>query len=793
MGKRRTCMMEAIEARLLMAVVTALNNNDSGEGSLRDAIAAATSGDTIDLSHLSGTITLGSELAITKSLTLTGPGAADLSISGNDVTRVFNVAGGASVSMSGLTIAHGGGVSEGGGIYNAGDLTLDHVIVRDNAASDTGNHQVYGGGIRSTGRLSLTDCSVLNNTAGGNTNYYYLEAFGGGIYVDGTSPVSFDRCTIANNSATVSNSSDDADMSEAFGGGIMLWGSNPTTMTNCTVAGNSASVALTGTHAMMAEALGGGIMQSNNGSLAITNCTIARNSAFASSEHHGYSAGGGLLNWSQGGVIVTNSIIADNSAAYNPDTDNAGYSVITSGGHNILGAAADAVTFVNGVNGDIVGTIDAPIDVKLGQLSDNGGATMTLGLLDNSPAINAGTSTGAPATDQRGHSRNGAVDIGSFESGPVNNAPVFSSTAIITATSGSAYSYNVGATDLDGDLLTISATTELPSWLSLKDNGDGSALLTGTPTNADAGNVNVTLRVTDGVAHADQSFAIAVGAINHAPAMSPEPDSATMSGTPFQKIVHANDPDDDSVIITVVSKPDWMTVTDNGDGSATITGTPGVGAGGANALVLKANDGHVDSDPRTYNINVVVPRFQLANRVLAISGTTGDDTIQAWQKGNQVRVIHNGVIRNFPLTAIDVVELYGFDGNDNLSVNVKSLSGYILAGAGNDTLTGGDEVDVLSGGGGKDVLYGGGGDDRLNGFSGNDRLDGGSGDDRLFGGDGNDVLVGGSGIDRFVGEAGDDVFYARNNDVDILEGGDGTDLADKDLEDVLIDAIGTLT
>jgi len=86
-------------------------------------------------------------------------------------------------------------------------------------------------------------------------------------------------------------------------------------------------------------------------------------------------------------------------------------------GHNLIGASAGGDGFVNGVNGDQVGTLAVPIDAHLGPLQNNGGPTLTHALLTGSPAINAGDNTGAPATDQRGFPRivGGIIDIGAYE------------------------------------------------------------------------------------------------------------------------------------------------------------------------------------------------------------------------------------------------------------------------------------------------------------------------------------------------------------------------------------------
>ena len=110
--------------------------NDSGAGSLRAAIAAAAPGDTINFS-VTGTIMLASELAIDKNLTIQGPGANLLTISGNNAVRVFNIGSlspGINVTLTGLTIASG----IGGGIYNNSTLTITNSTLAGNSANNSG-------------------------------------------------------------------------------------------------------------------------------------------------------------------------------------------------------------------------------------------------------------------------------------------------------------------------------------------------------------------------------------------------------------------------------------------------------------------------------------------------------------------------------------------------------------------------------------------------------------------------------------------------------------------------------
>src|SRR6516164_6523611 len=109
--------------------ITVTNTNDSGPGSLRNALSIANDGDTIDATGVSGTILLTSgELQIHHNVTINGPGAANLAVNGNATSRVFeNFA--SNGTISGFTITNGAAGGNGGGILNDGGLTLSHSIV----------------------------------------------------------------------------------------------------------------------------------------------------------------------------------------------------------------------------------------------------------------------------------------------------------------------------------------------------------------------------------------------------------------------------------------------------------------------------------------------------------------------------------------------------------------------------------------------------------------------------------------------------------------------------------------
>ena len=125
--------------------ITVINTNDSGPGSLRQALVNANDGDTINFdSSLNGqriTLTSG-QLNVDKDVTISGPGAKNLAVDGNAQSRVFYVNPGKTVTIDGLTVANGhANFGYGGGIYNdAAALTVTNCML-------SGNSAYSGGGI----------------------------------------------------------------------------------------------------------------------------------------------------------------------------------------------------------------------------------------------------------------------------------------------------------------------------------------------------------------------------------------------------------------------------------------------------------------------------------------------------------------------------------------------------------------------------------------------------------------------------------------------------------------------
>src|SRR6266542_4329682 len=131
--------LSSTAARATTLTVTSTADDGTTAGTLRSLLAGAADGDTIEFS-VTGTITLTTgQLVVDKSVAILGPGANNLAIDGNAISRVFYIASGKTVSISGLTIANGS-ADLGGGIYN------DHSTLTVSSCTLSGNSALNDGG-----------------------------------------------------------------------------------------------------------------------------------------------------------------------------------------------------------------------------------------------------------------------------------------------------------------------------------------------------------------------------------------------------------------------------------------------------------------------------------------------------------------------------------------------------------------------------------------------------------------------------------------------------------------------
>jgi hypothetical protein len=173
------------------------------------------------------------------------------------------------------------------------------------------------------------------------------------------------------------------------------------------------------------------------------------------------SAGNGeAAFFNAGGVAqLVNTIVAANtSSTDSPDV----FGMFASEGHNLIGDGSGSDGFVNGSDGDQVGTSASPIQPYLSSLGNHGGPTPTVALLPGSPAINGSDTSVAPATDQRGIARVGAADIGAFESKGFVLAAVGNTTLTTPTTLAVTVVSNAGE-PVDGGVVTFTAPGTGPS------------------------------------------------------------------------------------------------------------------------------------------------------------------------------------------------------------------------------------------------------------------------------------------------------------------------------------------
>jgi hypothetical protein len=258
--------LEGLEERTLLSTVTVTNNDDSGPGSLRAAIAA-TSGETINFAKtLKGqTITLTSgPLKLGVNLTIDGLGADKLTVSGGGTEGVFVVSAGVTATIDKLTIANGEAV-QGSGIDNFGTLTVDHCTLSDNQSQGG-----TGGGaiLNEVGAdLTVTGSSFASDIANAGPG---ADVFGGGILNEGAASVN--GSVFTGNEALGGNGSDV--FSGSVGGAIDNYAGATLTVRNSTFSNNQALGAAGAFFGI------GGAIDNNNGSVAtISNSTFTGNVA----------------------------------------------------------------------------------------------------------------------------------------------------------------------------------------------------------------------------------------------------------------------------------------------------------------------------------------------------------------------------------------------------------------------------------------------------------------------------------------------------------------------------------
>lgn len=776
---------------------------------------------TADLSASSGadfvTGTGGQDLlriALTDAMTLTIVGGGH-TVDANSFGRVLEVSSG-TVSISNLILREGavagdggdahqaGGAGLGGGIYNAGDLTLTNVTVIANTASGGGGG---GGGFYSCGggggggpglfagaggngfdtlRTLVSDgFAAVGGTGGrgGAPNHYANQSGRGGGALGGTGGVFVDQGAAGDGgSATVGSLQVGGggggaggyyggDRSTGAGGAAVggIFSSGTLTLSGSTITGNLAAGGGGGESPDGGSAGGaavGGLK--NTGTLSITNSTLTGNVAAG-------GAGGGLL------LDVRVAGAADDNISGGPANQP------HSGGVSLSGQAiqGQTLTATNTLaDGNGLGTINyqwksdgadiggaTGLTLVLTQAQVGQVVSVTASFTDSDGFAESATSAGsaavtvptaAPPTGPPPVTRGSTVDGAAVSTTTITALDGSQSQTILIApvTAGRPDSVGVqGAADIplvtaDGiSLLTIG----LPTGAGLSASGPTSPQSSSTA--APAFNLAITLGGGggDGSVIGDGANTFLQGSsgapvlvqtlvLRGAPTMTPIAinGAATGSGVTTALLIDTRGLTGSPVL--TLDNVDFAAVV----GQAHITGGAGsqtvFADGAAQYMVLGADDD-------------------------ALHGGAGDDTIGS---------------------AGGADSLFGDDGQD-----------YVFGGIGHDAVNGGSGDDVLQGNSGDDLVQGNAGDDRAYGGQGNDVVRGGQGNDQtwgdlgedqvfgdlgndtLSGGDGADIVQGNQGNDLVHGDAGDDLVYGGQG-ADTLRGGEGNDQVWGDLGDDLL-------
>jgi fibronectin-binding autotransporter adhesin len=379
--------VEPLESRIAPATLFVINSNDSGAGSLRQALATAdstphTAPDTI-VFHLPTTgmgvpttIILASQLTSRGNVHIIGPGAGNFIISGAGAAGVFNFYNytpnrDSPVTISGLSITGGkqSGSLGGGGIFSTDSLTLQKVVISGNVA-DT------GGGIYVDGGTTTTKVTILNSIITGNS----ATSAAGGLDLSNVSSIKIAGSLIAHNSATghfggllayaidpgaaitISHTQIiDNEAGQAAGAWIENRATGPSkiTISGSVISGN------------VAQSSDGGGLYITNGHTTISRCTIDNNSAV--------SNGAGIEADSFTSLVITHSNVSGNTTTLTGATYRVAAGISLTG---VYGQPAPvriiASTITKNVSADGAGGImvnaGVTLSVSNSSIRDNSGA-----------------------------------------------------------------------------------------------------------------------------------------------------------------------------------------------------------------------------------------------------------------------------------------------------------------------------------------------------------------------------------------------------------------------------------
>lgn len=218
----------------------------------------------------------------------------------------------------------------------------------------------------------------------------------------------------------------------------------------------------------------------------------------------------------------------------------------------------------------------------------------------------------------------------------VNRSPVISTIGTLTVAEGGTLVVNITASDPDGDFVALAASG-LPSFASFTPTGNGTGTLTLTPGFGDAGTYNTpSIIATDPITGFDEEvFTIVVTDTNRDPVLTAIGNQTMVEGATLTLNLSASDPDGQIPAFVGTDLPSFATLTDNGDGTATLAFAPGFTDAGIYTMTITVNDGQGGSDSETFTLTVtegnlppvltdIADQTMLENTVLVVNITASD-------------------------------------------------------------------------------------------------------------------------------------------------------------------------
>ncbi len=217
-----------------------------------------------------------------------------------------------------------------------------------------------------------------------------------------------------------------------------------------------------------------------------------------------------------------------------------------------------------------------------------------------------------------------AYTAGNLIGGSASVAPQITSANATTFTVGTAGTFTVTTTGVPN--ATLSESGALPNGVTFTDNGNGTATLAGTPAVGTGGTYTLTLTANNGVApNATQTFTLTV---NQAPGITSANATTFTVGTAGTFTVTTSGFPTNATLSESGALPNGVTFTNNGNGTATLAGTPAAGTGGTYTLTLTANNGVAPNATQTFTLTVnQAPAITSANATTFTVGAAGTFTV----------------------------------------------------------------------------------------------------------------------------------------------------------------------